>query len=591
MKTLVRCLVDHTQLWRAWLPAVVVAIALPPLAVAMPLVEKRLIDQVLIARQLNLLAGTVALYAVLWLLASILGIARSLFQTYLGGRVSIALRERLLAHSEALSLTFWNRTHSGRTMVLFLNDVSRFAGLLSTTMVAGVSALVALALGIGVMVDLNLHLALATVLIAPVVAIVGAVATKPLRPAVRRVQDKISDLGERLQENLAGVREIVAFGREEIQKREFGRTLNQLLTLQMRVAVLGGAIQVGQTVASVAMTVVIFGFGGYLYLHGAVTLGTIVAMRALFDQMFLTTGQVFGLIQDVQSSLASVDRVYAFLDERPAVQDRPGAREISRISGRVTFEDVSFEYQLDRPVLQDISFEAAPGAVVALVGPSGAGKSTLVSLLARFYDPVRGRILFDGADLRDLKIGSLRGQVGMVFQNTFLFSGTVRENIALGGLSATEDEIVGAARTANAWEFIETLPEGLDTPVGERGVQLSEGQRQRIAIARAILRDPPILILDEPTSALDARSEHLLQTALARLMRGRTTFVIAHRLATIQAADQILVLDGGRKVEEGTHRDLLARDGLYRELHDLQFGHPERAPYFAELVPMANEGI
>jgi ATP-binding cassette, subfamily B, bacterial MsbA len=263
--------------------------------------------------------------------------------------------------------------------------------------------------------------------------------------------------------------------------------------------------------------------------------------------------------------------VYAFLDEKPRVQELAGATPLGVVRGAITFEHVCFGYTPERPVLTDVSFRAQPGEIIALVGPSGAGKSTLASLIGRFYDPSEGRVLLDGTDVRTLTLDGLRKQIGMVFQDTFLFANTVRENIAFGLEQAQDVDIVAAARAAHAWEFIQRLPRGLDTPVGQRGVQLSEGQKQRMAIARALLRDPRILILDEPTSALDARSEYLLQAALDTLMRGRTTFVIAHRLATVQRANRILVLDEGRIVEQGTHAELLRGGGLYRELHDLQF--------------------
>jgi ABC-type multidrug transport system fused ATPase/permease subunit len=337
------------------------------------------------------------------------------------------------------------------------------------------------------------------------------------------------------------------------------------------VTLLDTAISTGQLLFSLMVTLVLLGYGGYLVIIGRTTLGTLVAMQSLFGLVMQPAGQLVGLVGSVQKALGSADRVYAALDRRPAVADLPGARLAERVAGAVTFEQIEFAYRSGEPVLRDVSFQALPGEVVALVGPSGAGKTTLTSLIGRFYDPAEGRVLLDGVDLRALTLSSLRAEIGVVFQDTFLFASTIRDNIAFGREGADEAAILAAARAANAWEFIERLPKGLDTPVGERGTQLSEGQKQRIAIARALLRDPRILILDEPTSALDARSEHLLQVGLENLIRGRTTFVIAHRLATVRRADRILVLEGGRIVEQGTHAELLARGGVYYELYRLQF--------------------
>jgi ABC-type multidrug transport system fused ATPase/permease subunit len=279
-----------------------------------------------------------------------------------------------------------------------------------------------------------------------------------------------------------------------------------------------------------------------------------------------------GLVGDAQKSLAGAERVYGFLDQVPPVPERVAATLPAVVTGEIAFEQVDFAYQPGHPVLTDVSFVARPGETIAVVGPSGAGKSTLASLVARFYDPTDGRVTLDGVDLRDLSLEELRRHIAIVFQDTFLFAATIRENLAIGREGASEAEMIAACQAANAWEFVERLPAGLDTPVGERGARLSEGQKQRLALARAFLRDPRILILDEPTAALDARSEHLLQSALRKLVRGRTTLVIAHRLATVEGADRILVLDRGQIAQEGSHVDLLRRGGLYRELHELQLG-------------------
>jgi ABC-type multidrug transport system fused ATPase/permease subunit len=346
----------------------------------------------------------------------------------------------------------------------------------------------------------------------------------------------------------------------------------------------------GQSVFVLAVTVVLVGYGGYLVLQGVTTLGTLVAMQALFGLVLQPVNQLAGLAREAQKTAGAAERVYGFLDVPPQVADRAGARPPLPGPLPLVFDRVGFAYEPGRPVLDEISFAVQPGETVALVGPSGAGKTSLVSLLPRFYDPTSGRILLGGDDLRDLSLQELRARIGFVFQDTFLFSGTVRENVALGAPAADEAAVGAALEAANAAEFVARLPQGLDTRVGERGAHLSEGQKQRLSLARALLRDPAILILDEPTSALDARAEAVVQTALERATRGRTTFVVAHRLATVQRADRILVLDGGRIVQQGTHDALLEQDGLYRDLCLLQFD-PLRAAPAAPLADRAGDDV
>jgi len=572
MRYLLRYLSENRKLWRVWLPLLVLSACTPLLAISIPVVEKRLIDGVLLARRMDLLPGTLALYGLLWLLTSVIGLIAGPMQVYLNERLSMDLRQRLFAQCERLSLAFARREHTGRTLALFVNDAPSLASLFSSTLLGGVSSLIAIVVGILVMFRLNWQLSLAAGVIPPIVAILAAIVTRPLRPAARRAQEKAAELTERLQENLAGLREVVAFGRGRLQHALFSTTLMELLRLRMRVAYIDTASR-GWAGASSSLTVslVIVGYGGYLVLRGETTIGTLVAIRTLFTYVFQPAGQLVGLASSIQKGLGSADRIYAFLDREPQVKDLARSRASCEMVGEVAFEGVSFGYSPDSRVLHDVSFVARAGETVALVGPSGAGKSTLVSLIARFYDPQEGRVLIDGRDIRDLPLDELRSRIAIVFQDTFLFATTVRENIAFGREGATEEEIIAAAKAANAWEFIQQLPDGLDTLVGERGVRFSEGQKQRLAIARALLRKPLILILDEPTSALDARSEHLLQEALENLMRGCTAFVIAHRLATVQQADRILVMEGGRIVEQGTHHELLEQGGLYRELFDLQF--------------------
>jgi ABC-type multidrug transport system fused ATPase/permease subunit len=411
--------------------------------------------------------------------------------------------------------------------------------------------------------------------------------SRPLKRASRRSQDKAEKLTLHLQELLSGLREVAAFHQEGAQRNRFSSVLCESLRLRMRLVFLDSAIAAGKGLLSMILSLVTLGIGGYLVLRGQATIGTVVAMRSLYHVMYGPALNIFGVITAGQKALASVDRINEFLRERPQVTERYGALAPKRVTGAIAFEGVCFSYSPEREVLQGISFVAARGKTIALVGPSGAGKTTITNLIGRFHDPTAGRITLDGTDLRDLSLKTLRDNMSMVFQNTFIFDISIRDNIAFGRPDATDAQIVAAACAANAMEFIEQLPKGLDTPAGERGVRFSEGQRQRLGIARALLRDTPILILDEPTSAIDARSERLLQSALENIMRGRTTLVIAHRLTTILRADRILVVNDGRIVEQGTHSELFHARGLYRELYDMQFGdHQLAIDEIATLQPL-----
>ena len=580
MHSFARYVREQPVLWRVWIGLLPLVVLLPVLGVAVPLIERQLIDAVVLGGRGDLLLPTIALYGLVWLLSTAVAITSGALLSYVAERVSLELRRRLFVHSSAVSLVFSQRDHSGRTMSLFTSDVPAVSSLVGQTASVGLGSLLTLVIATLLMFALSWQLALAGAVTPILVTVAAAVFTRPLRPAARRIQDMVANMSERVQENLSGTREIIAFGRERYQQVQFVSTLRSLLRLRMRLTLLEAALQGGQSVVGMALTLVILGYGAYLVSAGQTTLGTVIAMRTLFGLVLGPASRLSGLVADVQKGLAAVDRIHAFLDEVPPVREGDRARAPIGVRGEVAFRGVGFEYRSGRPVLRDLSFVARPGERLAIVGPSGAGKSTLVSLVARFYDPTTGSVTLDGVDLRELSLAGLRDEIGIVFQNTFLFARSIGENIAFGRDGASEREVLAAAEAANAWEFIRDLPNGLDTPVGERGVLLSEGQKQRIAIARALLRDPRILILDEPTSALDARSERLLQDALANLMRDRTTFVIAHRLGTVVGADQILVLDGGRLVEHGTHAELVTREGVYRDLFRLQ--HPETARPFGE---------
>jgi ABC-type multidrug transport system fused ATPase/permease subunit len=375
-----------------------------------------------------------------------------------------------------------------------------------------------------------------------------------------------------VHESMSMLRVIVAFGREDYEHCRFRDQGKRAVAERVKVTVRQTLFTLAVNTSTALGTALVLGFGAYRALHGRITPGDLLVVLAYIAAVYRPLEAISTTVGQLQDLFVMLKIAFGLLDTEVEIKDAPGAVEIGRSRGRVEFERVDFSYTGRADTLTDVSFEAEPGQVVAIVGPTGAGKSTLVSLIPRFYDPQSGRILLDRRDTRRIKLASLRAQVSVVLQEPLLFSGTIAENIRYGRLDATGTEIVQAARAANAHDFIERLPHGYDTVIGERGVTLSGGERQRISVARAFLKDAPILILDEPTSSIDSRTEAVILDALDRLMAGRTTFMIAHRLSTVRKADLILVVDRGRVVERGTHDQLLRHGGLYRQLHDMQSG-------------------
>lgn len=497
--------------------------------------------------------------------------ASTYMSQYVAQRVMYTLRQQLYSRLLRLSLSFHDRHAVGEMMSRMTNDVLLIQNMVSLQLADAFATVITLVVGLWLMLVISWQLTLLAVVLVPITGYTIAHSGDRMRKAQLAVQQRLASLSTRVQERLLSVRIIQSFAREDYEEQHFADLNARNVEANMRSALILAILRplvefIG--VAGMVGGIAVAGWQVTRHILVADDLATYLIAGQRVGERFSKIG---GVNLAIQQSLAAARRIFEILDEEPGIRDAPDAAPLARARGHVRFRDLSFAYRTGGQVLNDIDIQVEPGEMIALVGPSGAGKTTLVNLLPRFYDPTAGTIEIDGHDLRHVTLQSLRAQVGIVPQDTILFSGNVYDNIRYGKMDATPEEVYAAARAANAQEFIEALPEGYESDVGERGLRLSGGQRQRIAIARALLKDPAILVLDEATSSLDMESEALVQEALDRLMRGRTTFVIAHRLPTVRNADRILVLADGRIIEEGSHDELLVRGGLYRKLYEMQF--------------------
>lgn len=502
---------------------------------------------------------------------------RSYMAHVAGWGVVADVRKYIYDHMQRLSLRFYEDKQVGQLMSNVVNDTDLFEQFISHA-IPDVVVNVLTLLGVtAVLFTLNWQLTLLSMIPIPLVIASLRVYAKYVRPAFRNRQKQLGDLNALLNDNLTGIREIKAFTRESDESKRVDQGIENFRKSQLGALRLMAIFQpFVDFTSSLGMLIVIF-FGGRLALNGTLPVADLVAFFLYLESFYAPVRNLSGAWEAVQSSLAGADRLSDLLAEPQEPQNVRGAKPVEgRVRGEIVFEDVNFEYIKDVPVLENISLDIPARSVVALVGPTGVGKSTLVSLIPRFYDVTSGRIRLDGHDLHEYTLDSLRQQISIVLQDVFLFYGTVRENLLFGRPDASEAEIETAAKAANAHDFIAGLPNGYDTLIGERGVKLSGGQKQRLSIARAILKDAPILILDEATSSVDTETELLIQQAIERLMQGRTTIVIAHRLSTVRNADKIVVLEDKAILETGTHTELINRNGLYKRLYSVQ----------RELVPL-----
>lgn len=571
-KQLIRLLLQRVKsYWKKLAAAMALMIVVAASTSALPFVAKDVVDDILVKQDKTMLTLVPLAIVVIYIIKGIADYGQKVLMQWVGQRIITEYRIDLYAHLQRLPLSFYDRHPTGELMSRITNDVNMIQGSVSSVITGVLKDIFTVAGLIGVVVYRDWFLSIFALGVFPICVIPIVKLGKRLRKISTSSQETMADVSVLLHETISGARIVKGFCKEDYEGERFSKHAWRLFTLRVRdVSTRALSHPLMELLAGVAIGGILY-YGGYRILSGQSTAGTFVSFLAALIMLYEPVKKISNLNMEIQNGMAAATRIYKILEEPVEVTDQEGAVKMPPLSRSIEFKDVSFAYDSGGMVLNGINLTVPAGQALALVGTSGGGKTTLVNLLPRFYEVSQGSILIDGMDIRQATMKSLRSQIAIVTQQTILFNDTVRVNIAYGRPEASQEEVENAARAAYALDFIEKMPQGFDTLIGEDGVLLSGGQRQRLSIARALLSDRPILILDEATSSLDTESELYVQKALENLMRGRTTFVIAHRLSTVQRADRIVVLAEGKIVEEGRHQDLLELKGHYHRLHKMQF--------------------
>ncbi|MGI6642484.1 MAG: ABC transporter ATP-binding protein [Bacillota bacterium] len=576
MSGLLRLLTYVKPHWKLLVLVVLAMVASAFLEVSPAVLVRRIVDTALETKNVALAARLSTGFVAIAIGRAIVNYTQWYFSELVGQKVVYEIRQSIHDHLQELPPSYFSGMGTGQVMSRLTSDVEAVQDFLCWGALLLTQMVVTMTVVTGFLFRINWRLTLATLVTFPFMVRMVFWFDRNVRPAWKNVRERIGRLTENLQENISGIRVVKAFSREGHETTKFGSMNRAHYEANMERALIESKAQPVLDFLSGISPIVVLGYGGHLVLSGRMTVGDVMAFHVLIWSLIWPTRMLGWLVNYAEQALAASPRLFELLDSEPSIKNAPDPVILDRVKGHIVFRNVSFAFPGDtKETLHDINLEIFPGERVAIVGGTGSGKSTLMNLLPRFLDPTSGQIILDGIDLRHIDLKSLRSHMGVVLQDNFLFSATVRENIALGKANASTEDVEKAARLAQAMPFIEELPMGLETPVGERGIGLSGGQRQRIALARALLMDPRVLILDEATSSVDTETEYLIQEGLDEIMTGRTCLLIAKRLSTIRGADRIVIMDRGRIVQIGTHQDLLSQPGFYRNLFESQFAQED----------------